>query len=441
MKNITLLLTIICAMAGPFALTQSVLKLSTSGPGTLVTDSVIVNLGGLESFEIRLTDANGQQTLLPAGIHVGDNDLLYLITHPAASGVIFTPTQKLDPLNGVNTWDLFQIDRHISGLEQLPSPYAIIAADADQSGAVTLDDRTLIHNVILGSTESFPNDKSWRLINKKQQFLNPQNPFLAPLQETADPFFTGVFGNSKPYRVDFIPVKIGDVDQTAALNNLVALEDRQLPVFPLDIQDQLVQKGEIVEVTFPGASGIAGYQFTLNTQNLSVITVMPGLHSGPELFRVLPQDQNGNWAAAVAGIVEQGDGDFTIRFTTTADGWLRDMLTMTDEVTPSLAFDQQGTPSKPALIFSTATIQASPTCSPNPWTEATRLTVYIQEDHTTTLRVYTAEGKLAYQKSVFGKKGQQEFILQSTDLGSAGVFYYEIESGAERWTGKMIFKW
>lgn len=97
-----------------------------------------------------------------------------------------------DPLNGVTTFDLVQISKHILGLELLTNPFQIIAADANNSGSVTTFDISTIRKIILGIEPNFPANRSWRYIPKlflgdpgfNLQF-NDGNPFDA---QATDPF-------------------------------------------------------------------------------------------------------------------------------------------------------------------------------------------------------------------------------------------------------------
>lgn len=125
------------------------------------------------------------------------------------------PYQNLDPLNGVTTYDLSLISRHILGTAPLDSPYKIIAADINQDGKVTTFDVLLLRKLILGITTELPNGKSWRFLPENFQFPNPNNPFAAGFPEkiTVPNTFEYSSGN---YR--FIGIKIGDLNFSANPN-------------------------------------------------------------------------------------------------------------------------------------------------------------------------------------------------------------------------------
>jgi hypothetical protein len=59
---------------------------------------------------------------------------------PLAATFTIAPEKDDNPLNGVTTYDLVLISKHILGLEPLDSPYKMIAADANKSGSITTFD-------------------------------------------------------------------------------------------------------------------------------------------------------------------------------------------------------------------------------------------------------------------------------------------------------------
>ncbi|MEZ4933283.1 MAG: hypothetical protein R2788_14325 [Saprospiraceae bacterium] len=88
----------------------------------------------------------------------------------------------------------------------LDSPYKIIAADANGSGSVTTFDAVVLRKLILGIDSSFPNNTSWRFIDKAFTFNNPNNPFISPFSDT-------IWVNSpNVMQANFIGIKTGDLN-------------------------------------------------------------------------------------------------------------------------------------------------------------------------------------------------------------------------------------
>ncbi|MBC7773892.1 MAG: hypothetical protein H7246_00530 [Phycisphaerae bacterium] len=118
-------------------------------------------------------------------------------------------------LNGVSVVDLCKIAHHILGINPLPSPYAMFAADANKSNSITTFDVVEFKKLILGVYNQLPNHTSWRFIADYCHFPNPNNPFqnvcASGISDTELAMLDG--GIAK-----VIGVKIGDVDGDARLN-------------------------------------------------------------------------------------------------------------------------------------------------------------------------------------------------------------------------------
>ncbi len=122
-----------------------------------------------------------------------------------------TPVKDSFPLNGVTTFDLVLISKHILGTESLNSPYKLIAADANRSGTVTTADLVAIRKLILQIDSQFQNNTSWRFVEKNFVFPNPANPFATPFPEVLN------FNNltEDVLNANFIGIKVGDVNLSA----------------------------------------------------------------------------------------------------------------------------------------------------------------------------------------------------------------------------------
>ena len=147
--------------------------------------------------------------LLSAG-NDGANNLPW-ISEPGTTFSI-TPSKSDNPLNGVSTYDLVLISKHIFGIEPLDSPEALIAADANLDGKVTTADIILLRRLILGIIQELPHGKSWRFFPKNYQFPNLFDPFNPPFPESIQvPFAT----DPPVISYEFYGIKIGDVNNSA----------------------------------------------------------------------------------------------------------------------------------------------------------------------------------------------------------------------------------
>ncbi|MFK7773396.1 MAG: T9SS type A sorting domain-containing protein [Saprospiraceae bacterium] len=167
--------------------------------GTIATEigepfkNVLVSISGTFNGNV-LTDENGY----------------YQFSIPEGGDYIVTPCHNLNPLNGVSTYDVVSVRRHIDGVEQLDSPYKIIAADVDHNEIINNTDTFLIRQLTISNILAFPDNNSWRFIPQNFIFQNPENPFSTVFPEN------GIINNlENDTTINFISVKIGDVNTTA----------------------------------------------------------------------------------------------------------------------------------------------------------------------------------------------------------------------------------
>lgn len=207
---------------------------------------------GFQSVDIWVTDASGNQDFCETSVFVEDNNLI-CSGEPLISGVVmtsaadsipdvsihlnnhldsattniageyqipFTPGQDYsitadksgNPLNGITTYDIVLISKHILGIKILDDPYKIIAADANLSNTVTTADIVTLRKLILQINTEFPSGQSWRFIDRNHVFPNPNNPF-----ETVIPEFINFNNLGQEVKdADLIGVKIGDINFSAS---------------------------------------------------------------------------------------------------------------------------------------------------------------------------------------------------------------------------------
>ncbi|MBK8562411.1 MAG: hypothetical protein IPN76_03455 [Saprospiraceae bacterium] len=186
----------------------------------------------------------------------------YGVRVPTGSDVTVTPVLDENPLNGVSTFDLVLISKHILGVTPLGSPYKIIAADANRSNSVTTFDLVEIRKLILFINSDFPNNTSWRFVDAAHSFANPANPFAASFPEVVNLNDVVVDQLNR----DFVAVKVGDVNGSAAVNLLGSAEERnKVGDLVLNADDMELVAGQEYTVEFKATDfNVSGYQFSMN---------------------------------------------------------------------------------------------------------------------------------------------------------------------------------
>ncbi len=363
-----------------------------------------------------------------------DNSGLYLFDNalPMASTYSVTPTKDNDPLNGVSTYDLVLINKHILGLEPLNSPYKMIAADANSSRSITTFDIVEFRKLILGLYSELPANNSWRFVDKAYVFPNPANPFQEIFPETK----TIADVQASQFADDFVSVKIGDVNSNVAAN-LNNSDDRSAGTVYFDIQDQAVKAGAEIVVQFSTADQLAAYQFTLNYQGLDVLEVLPGANQTTDNFAIFANDKS------LTTSVDAGTG-FALRFRVAQDGLLSDLLRPSSRITRAEAYNVEGDNFEVAFRFNGANGSVVTSAgfelmqnAPNPVKHTTNIVFNLPEAAEATLTISNAEGRIL--KLVKGNyaKGLNSVTINRDELFT-GVLFYQLETATNSATKKMI---
>ncbi|MDX2277983.1 MAG: hypothetical protein NW218_00280 [Saprospiraceae bacterium] len=358
--------------------------------------------------------------------------------------VVITPNKNDNPANGVSTYDLVLISKHILALEALNSPYKIIAADINKSNSVTSFDIVELRKLILGIDTAFQNNTSWRFVEKNYVFPNPLNPFQAAFNEQITlPNFLG-WANFQ----DFVAIKIGDLNGSAITNgSAIESEARNGHTLILSTENRAVKAGETFTLRFNAHERVQAYQFTLNFQNLSLLNVQP-----------ISRDMNlGNFGIFEHALTTSYNGAqagaFELTFRAQADGQISNFLYLSDEITPSAAY-QQDQRLEIGLQFNGPTAGTTADFDftlfqnqPNPFESQTKIGFFLPsfagasagkptkapaqtEAQLVTLKIFDLIGNLIYTQQAQFQPGYQQFILNSADLpvNNTALLLYQVET-------------
>ncbi len=281
--------------------------------------------GALATEEQQGVEDASVELVAVTGVMADQSDVtgsfLFPAAVPQASDYTLTPTKDDNPMNGVTTYDLVLISKHILGLEPLTTPYKMIAADANRSGSITTFDIVEFRKLILGIYEELPQNTSWRFVDKSYSFPNPANPFQSTFPENIS--VQNVQTNH--LTEDFVGVKVGDVNGTVTPNSLVSVDDRTSATMLFDVEDRAVKAGEVFTLNFKGAQRVQGYQFTMNFNGLEVVDIAPGTD--------MKLDNFGVFADAITTSVDGASNEFAVTFRATKAGQISTMLSVSSRIT------------------------------------------------------------------------------------------------------------
>lgn len=348
--------------------------------------------------------------------------------------------------NGISTLDIVQLQKHILGIEALNSPYKIIAGDVDNSRALSAVDIVTLRRLVLGIDETFKKNTSWRFVPADFVFANPAEPFDFP-----EPYKMPSMEQTE-VKVDFIGVKIGDLNVTAKPNSnkLNDVEIRQYQPLVWQVEDQDLEVGKPTEVMFYAKDfkGIEGYQFTLKGTGLAIQQLTGiGINLQNDNFGWPQQSSQvltASWSQGAALNLPDGTVAFGATLVSDKVGKLSEMLSMTSDVTAAESY-RSGQTNPTVIEFvqpGSVNIRSGLSLyqnTPNPFADETAIGFVIPESGEASIKIMDLTGKLI--KVIEGNyaKGYHEIKLKRKDIAiPQGVLYYSIDHGKETLTRKMI---
>jgi len=432
------------------------------GIWTMPFDSVFVQQNPVTvsvDGQVATETSTGVANVSLGGQTTGANGIFSINGLPGCQPYTLSPYRNDAPLNGVSTWDLVLISKHILNLEPLNSPYKLIAADANKSNSVTTFDIVTIRRIILGIDTAFTSNTSWRFVPTDFQFPNLANPFQTPFPETLDvQLQTLPLGG-----LDFTAIKVGDVNNSATPSLTAQTEERTAGEWPIFLQNTDFEKNKNVTAVFSGAmANTAGVQFTtqFDAQKLvfeKIEPLLPGLsdanfgtnRSADGLLTVSfenPSALSSDESKSSSGLKQQPL--FRIIFRAKTAGNLAKNIWLANWPTPALAFQPDGTTWKPVLKMGIE--QSAPNTSvrawPNPfgrggvWLQIPSEAVTDSHPVATfiTVQIIDAQGKVIFQKQLSKSETEQPLFFPADVFPEKGVYFYKIGKEKNR-VGKLVF--
>jgi hypothetical protein len=412
------------------------------GLWTFPLDSVLIPGPGTEIDLAGNMGATGSISLSGAGqaINAEADGSFSFDAQPGCQDYTLTPYRNDNPVNGVTTFDLVLISKHILDLEPLDSPYKRIAADANRSGAITTFDIVQLRKLILGLDTAFIGNTSWRFVPENFIFPNPLDPFASAFPESLHISAE----NTSLTDLDFVAIKTGDVNQTASPSLTNPAEQRSTP-FPILLTDQSWEAGASVVVGWSAdLQALTALQFSIrfDPKILSfekIEPLMEGLtltnfgtdKAGQGLISV-SFETTGGWASTGTRTL------FDLHFTARNSGTLAANIQMHDWPTPALAYRPDGAALRPVLLQKPEKNIAF--AAPNPFGRSGCWLYYPEiKNSTLDLQIIDYQGKMIFQQSL---QGSAPLFLDASIFPTPGTWFYRIrdrESGKKISAGKITY--
>ena len=340
------------------------------------------------------------------------------------------PALNKNPLNGVSTFDLLLIQKHVLNTKKIENPYELIAADVNKSGSISIIDMLQLRKIILGIDKEFKENKSWRFVDAKYTFKKESNPYQFP--EIVN--INDLNGSAEAH---FYGIKIGDVNGNAIANGSGLGDTREQQDYVLQAENKELLAGETYPVTIYADPSLSaeGMQFTLQYdpkklqfESLltdSILLSMMGVFEEEGLLTL-------SW---VSKMIPESMV-LSLPFTALQRGEIADMIQIGDRITRSEAYIGERTlpvnlsftdkPAEPIVL--------NP--YPNPFMDRVNIPYYLPVNASVSLKIFDFSGKLVRSIVQEGNTGLNTFEIDNLPPGSE--WKYEMKTTHWKTSGTLI---
>jgi hypothetical protein len=369
------------------------------------------------------------------GLKMTDNDGNYKVGGLIEGMDYSISSTKSDvAVNGISTFDIILITKHLLGEQLLNSPYKLIAADVNNSKSISTLDIIHLRKILLGTDSQFPNNKVWRFIPADFVFPNPSNPW-----QTIFPELLNINNLAGEVRADFIGIKTGDVNGSAILD----VQPRSSTLFVIHANEAIVKAGQEVEVQFDANMiGYDGFQMTLDLGKFELKDIKDGMIRKDQ-FGLKFINEGKLLISFDKGKLSSGDNNlFTLVLSASTPLVVSEQLKVNGQFLKGEAYDSEGQVNLVDLRFN----HIEPLVSgfhlyqnmPNPFSEQTAVRFNLPESGNATITFNDVTGRVLKVVKGDFSKGLNQINIQRTDLPSGGVYYYTLRYNGLSVTQKMV---
>jgi len=354
----------------------------------------------------------------------------FLTPDLSAGPFVVTPEKNSNILNGLTTFDLVLITRHILGTEPFTSFTQEIAADANRSNSVTTFDIVLFQQLILGLESSIPAG-SWQFFPDATEFRT-----IADLSDLA-----------------FIGIKVGDINNSADPDgSFNASEPRSYGrTVALSVKEQSAKVGDIINVPFSlnDVDPLLGFQFTLDFDATALqyqgINNVAIPNFGTTNFNTRQKDR-GQLSFSWFDIQEGAINDlFTLQFKVAKEGRLSDFIELNSSLTRAEAYvvaTEELVNITLDFTESKLIAKSDLTLTPNPTGNGiTNLELQVTDQQILNIKILSTNGQLmTYLSHRVDTSGPQYISLPTASLPT-GIYLVSVEekNGIRRYA-KLVKK-
>jgi len=363
----------------------------------------------------------------PKSVITSSNGIYRNERNPALERYTITPSKEDNMTNGVSTIDLILLQQHIIGINELESPYAILAGDANEDNQLTAADIVEWRKRILGLIED-SGMEAWYFVPENFSFFDNSNPW---------PFVTEVEIDlliRHEENVDFIGVKRGD------LNNDIVFDEteiRQNSTLHLYYTIRIEGDKSIVDFSLATPMEFLGIQFRFAHPNSILIDVRP------ELLKLEKDNLNINetetaisWSDVIPNSVLSDDVLFSMVFD--ADQTDTSLSLIQDQMKAEL-YNANLEIRELMLTKKKNEFESIP--FPNPATDKVTIPITLESAGTVMCRFYDAQGKILYEHSETYNKGLNSLSFTKDQINARQnqLVLFTIDTGVQLYNGRIVY--
>lgn len=412
---------------------------------TACDTSMTITIGGavyteddqkMEQVELQLLELEQQDGIMVAT----DSDGAYSFTDISSMlNFTVTPVYEDDYLNGITTFDIILIQKHILGLEILDSPYKVIAADVDGSENISGADIVQLRKLILGFFDELPNSNSWKFVAADQEFTNLYSPW--PIEEKIQ-----LLSDENHMTEDFVSVKVGDVNLSRTMNFMdPEIDTRNRASFTLEYE--LIEQAGIYELVFsiPNETMLHGLQMDMKGNQINHLEALnSAIYDASEgLVKIQEEAMTMIYSTAFA---QKVSGEvFSLNFGPTSPQKIS--LNQSNFNNEAYIQNDAGDIEVRNIILreKSREDQASSMSVyqnvPNPFTDYTEINFNLSKDDQVRLEIRNMDGTLLYEKEGFFEAGLNQYKIYKNELpiaSSGGLMIYTLINSTDQVSNKMV---
>ena len=355
---------------------------------------------------------------------------------PYGADLKIIPKSNSNPLNGVNTLDLIHITNHILGKKALDSPYKMLAADVNQSLSISASDLVDIRKLILGLSDDFEKCDSYRFIPLEYLFKNVANPFLDKIPDGSE-----ITSLSKPEKVDFTAIKMGDVNSSYNAEN----GSNEVRTGKIELHADAVSYEASLELLVPiySKTELLGAQFTLefDVNALEVLEIVP-LTEGIDQTNFGMKFLKNGWISVSINKENGMNGAlFAIRFKSKQAGDVQQSIRINSALTNAEAYLDLNSKSDIVLSFDSKDSEETHVeAFPNPFKTTLNFHITTTQKSEAVISLFTMNGIQVLRSVNMLESGEQMVNISRTTAMASGTYRYTITVDGQLFTGHVVIQ-